>query len=96
MELTAIVLSAAAGMRLGFSIVNTHGLTRRDALHQAGREVMPIAGAALLMFALAALIEGFLSPSPAPYVVKAGVCLLTSAILVFYFVGLGYPREEEA
>jgi len=95
MELTAIVLSAAAGMRLGFSIVNTHGLTRRDALHKAGKEVMPVAGAALLMFGLAALIEGFLSPSPAPYVVKATVCLLTSGILVFYFVGLGYPPRGE-
>lgn len=94
LELTAIVLSAAAGMRLGFSLVNTHGLSRRDSLHKAAREVMPVAGAALLMFILAALIEGFLSPSPAPYVVKAAVCLLTSGILVFYLVALGRGNAE--
>jgi len=94
LELTAIVLSAAAGMRLGFALVDTGGLRRLDALRKAGTETMPIMGAALVMFALAALVEGFLSPSSAPYALKAAVCVLTSGMLMFYFVGLGWPRAE--
>jgi uncharacterized membrane protein SpoIIM required for sporulation len=83
LELTAIVLSAAAGMRLGFSLLNTGGLTRIASLRRAGVQTMPIMGVAIVIFALAALVEGLLSPSPAPYWVKASVA-----------IGLGYPGEE--
>jgi len=92
-ELTAIVLSAAAGMRLGFSLIDTRGFTRGDSLIRAGRRTMPVACAAMLMFALAALIEGFISPSPVAYSYKATVAAFSAASLVFYFIVLGYPRE---
>ena len=72
-ELTAIVLSAAAGMRLGFSLVETRGLSRGASLRQAGQEAKTTISAAIILFALAAVIEGFLSPSAAPYWVKASV-----------------------
>jgi len=91
-ELTAIVLSAGAGLRLGLSWMMPRGLSRSSALRQAGREVLPVVGAAMVMFFLAALIEGFLSPSGAPYAVKATVALVSSALLTFYFVVLGFPR----
>ena len=94
LELTAIVLSAAAGMRLGFSLVDTRGYGRAASLRLAAGEAMPTMCAATLMFVVAALIEGFLSPSAAPYWVKAGVAILSSAMLMFYFVILGYPRGE--
>jgi len=93
-ELTAIVLSAAAGMRLGFSLVDTRGLTRPASLRRATGEVMPTLWAAVVMFLLAALIEGFLSPSSAPYSVKALVAVLSAGLLMFYFVVLGYPRRD--
>lgn len=94
LELTAIVLSAAAGMRLGFSLVDTGGLTRAASLRRAGVETMPTMGAAVLMFVLAALVEGFVSPSPLPYWMKAVVAVVTAGMLLFYIVGLGYPRKE--
>ena len=50
-------------------------------------------GAMMVLFFLAALIEGFLSPSAAPYVVKAAVAVLSSGALMFYFVILGFPRR---
>jgi uncharacterized membrane protein SpoIIM required for sporulation len=92
-ELTAIVLAAAAGMRLGFALVDTRGLTRLASLHRAAREAMPAVGASMIMFFLAAMIEGFLSPSPAPYGIKALVAVLSAGLLMFYFVILGYPRR---
>lgn len=92
-ELTAVVLSAAAGMRLGFSLVDTRGFSRIDALRQAAREAMPTMGAALLLFLGAALIEGFVSPSPLPYEFKAAVCAISIMLLLAYFVGLGYVLQ---
>ena len=88
-ELTAIVFSAAAGMRLGFSLVATGGLTRGASLRKAVDRATPTMAAAVILFCLAALIEGFLSPSGAPYALKAGVALLSTAILCFYVFVLG-------
>jgi uncharacterized membrane protein SpoIIM required for sporulation len=91
-ELTAVVLSAAAGMRLGFSLIDTKGLSRVESLRRAGTDAVPTIWAAVIMFLLAALIEGFLSPSAAPYWVKAVVAVFSAGLLMFYFVMLGYPR----
>ena len=94
-ELTAVVLCAAAGMRLGFSLVDTHGLTRAASLRQAAAESSSTVWAAVVLFVLAAMIEAFLSPSAAPYAIKAAVAVLSCVLLVFYFVVLGYPRKRK-
>jgi uncharacterized membrane protein SpoIIM required for sporulation len=91
-ELTAIVLMAACGMRLGFALVDTGGLTRHDSLRQAGRQAMPLVGVAIVLFVLAAMIEGFLSPSAAPYELKAAVAIGSTLAMVFYYL-LGWPRR---
>jgi len=93
-ELTAIVLSAAAGMRMGFALIDTGGFTRIASLRQAALRAVPVMSAAVVMFLLAAMIEGFLSPSAAPYAVKAGVAVLSTGMLMFYFVILGYSHRE--
>jgi uncharacterized membrane protein SpoIIM required for sporulation len=93
-ELTAIVLASAAGMRLGFSMIDTHGLSRIASLQQAGREAMPTAAAAMVMLAIAAMIEAFLSPSAAPYAVKATVAIVSAVLLFFYIFVLGRPRRS--
>lgn len=92
-ELTAIVLTAAAGMRVGFSLVFTRGMTRIDSLRRAAEESVTPLSVGVLLFIGAAAIEAFISPSPLPYWVKAFVGVLTSGMLMFYFVMLGYPRS---
>jgi len=92
-ELTAIVFSAAAGMRLGFALVSTGGLSRMASLRKAAIEATPAVGAAVVLFCLAAVIEGFVSPSALPYEVKAGVAIASTAILLFYVLGLGLARR---
>lgn len=92
-ELTAVVLAAGAGMRMGFALLETKGLTRIASLRRAAAEAMPTMGAFVVLFMMAALIEAFVSPSPLPYSVKIGVCVFSILTLVFYFVVLGYPRK---
>ena len=94
-ELTAIVLAAGAGLRLGMSWIKTSGLTRISSLQKTAKESMPLMGAAMLMFFMAAIIEGFLSPSSAPYGVKAAVAIFSSGLLMFYFVVLGYAQRTQ-
>jgi uncharacterized membrane protein SpoIIM required for sporulation len=93
-ELTAIVLSAGAGLKLGMSWIAPGNLTRVDSMRKVGREALPIMGAAAVMFFLAALIEGFISPfAVLPFWVKAGVSMISTILLMFYFVVLGFPKD---
>jgi uncharacterized membrane protein SpoIIM required for sporulation len=92
-ELTAIALSAGSGLKLGIGWLFTKGMTRGASLQRAGREAMPMMGTAMVLFFLAAMIEGMLSPTSVPYFVKAGVAVLSSLTLMTYFVVLGFPRR---
>jgi hypothetical protein len=55
---------------------------------------MPMMGAAMVLFFLAALTEGFLSPTSAPYWIKATFAVVSSLLLMVYFVVLGFPRRS--
>lgn len=85
-ELTAVVLSAAAGMRLGFSLVFTQGYSRTDSLRIAGRRAMPMVGLAVLLFVGAAMIEAFVSPADVSPLLKAAVGAGTAAMLAAYMI----------
>lgn len=96
-ELTAIVLSAGAGLKIGLSWMKTNGLGRIESLTKTAREALPIAMCAVVLFCLAAVIEGFVSPTPEKYLpwwVKGIVAVMSSCLLMFYFVVLGYPRGD--
>nr|WP_261340243.1 stage II sporulation protein M [Rhodopirellula sallentina] len=90
--MTAIALSAAAGLRLGVGLFYTDGLTRMDSMRRSAHRSVPIMAAAATLFVLAAFTEGFLSPSPAPYLFKAAWAIMSSSLISFYFVVLGFPR----
>lgn len=88
-ELTAIVLSGGAGMRMGFSIIDTRDRERFESFRQESRRSLEVVGLAALLFSLAAFVEGLISPSSAPYFLKAGVAILSAIVLISYFVVLG-------
>ncbi|MFG0262703.1 MAG: stage II sporulation protein M [Novipirellula sp. JB048] len=95
-ELTAIALSAAAGLRLGMGWFRTGGLDRFDSLRASAVRAVPVMAAAAAMFVLAAFTEGFLSPSPLPFIFKAAWAVMSSGLITFYFVILGFPWPQRA
>jgi uncharacterized membrane protein SpoIIM required for sporulation len=97
-ELTAIVLSAGAGLKIGLSWLLTNGLSRVDSLTKTAREALPIAMCAVALFCFAAVIEGFVSPTSSsfmPWWIKGFVAMCSSFLLMVYFVVLGYPRGDD-
>jgi len=92
-ELTAIALAGGAGLRIGLGLFSTGGLARIDSLFNAAKLAVPIMSASAVLFFLAALTEGFISPSPLPYFVKAMWAILSSGLISFYFVVLGFPHD---
>jgi uncharacterized membrane protein SpoIIM required for sporulation len=93
-ELTAVVLASAAGMHMGFALVDPQGWTRYEAMRRAAREAVPTVILSVTLFILAAGIEAFVSPSSLPYAVKALVAVVSSSLLMAYFVLLGMPHAE--
>ena len=93
MELTAIVLSGAAGLVLGAAIVAPGRLSRRHAIRQAARRAMTLAWGIMLMFLAAACIEAFWSASTV--IPRSGKYLfgaLQWALVIGYFVFMGRSR----
>jgi uncharacterized membrane protein SpoIIM required for sporulation len=60
-ELTAIVLSAQAGLLLGFRLLVTGRLSRRASLKRAGKTAIPLITGSVLFLVIAAVIEAFWS-----------------------------------
>jgi len=83
-ELTAIVFSGAAGLRLGWGLIDTQGRSRLASLRREAVNALPTVGAAVVLFVLAAFLEGFVSASRLPYAGKAAIALASAGLLVVY------------
>ncbi len=88
-ELTAIVFAGAAGLRLGSGLIDTNGRTRLASLRGEAQRALPTVGASVVLFVLAAFLEGFVSASSLPYAFKAGIALGCVALLVVYLTLVG-------
>lgn len=86
-ELTAIVISGAAGLRMGYALVDTGGRTRVGSLRQSAPDVARMIVGAAVMLLIAAGVEAFWSPSAAPPFVKwvfsAAFSFLVGGFLLF-------------
>lgn len=86
-ELTAIVLSGAAGLRVGWALLAPGRYSRRRALLEAGRIGVRIIYGAAALFLIAAFVEAFWSsiadvPTSTKYWVGAGAWALVLAYLI--------------
>lgn len=89
LELNGIVFSGAAGLRMGWALIAPGRYKRVDAFKRAGTLAVPLFFGASGMLVLAAVVEGFWSPSPIPPLVKyiAGISLWLLVVLYFIFAG---------
>ena len=91
-EITGLVLSGMAGMKMGLALIHPGRLSRGHAVHAASEKMFPVIVGAALMIFLAAFFEAFWSASSAiPVSVKYGVGALcwTLVIVFFAFAGRG-------
>lgn len=61
-EIPAILISAAAGLIIGYGVIAPGRLPRLTALREASRRAVPLLIGVVLMLMEAGLVEGFLSP----------------------------------
>jgi uncharacterized membrane protein SpoIIM required for sporulation len=89
-ELTAIVLSGAAGLRLGHSLLAPGRRTRAQALLIAARESAVLLYGVVAMLLIAAAVEAFWSSARwLPSIVKYGVAAVCWTFVVAYLAFQG-------
>jgi uncharacterized membrane protein SpoIIM required for sporulation len=90
LELIAIVLSGAAGLRLGLAVIAPGNRSRKSALVAAAKPAVRIMYGAAILFFLAACVEAFWSPHTAlPPNAKIAIGVAGWALVLLYFLFAG-------
>lgn len=91
-ELTAIVLSGAAGLKLGYALLVPGQLTRVEALKRAAAVAIRLVYGVIIMLLIAAFIEAFWSSNNVfPALVKYAVGVALWCIVLAYLLLCGRP-----
>ncbi len=95
MELTAIILSGAAGLKLGMALVKPGRKSRSLALRDNASIAIRIVYGAATMFIIAAFIEAFWSSKAAlPLGLKVAVGILLWILMLVYFLRQGSSQTR--
>lgn len=87
LELTLIVVSAAAGLAMGQALVASSDRPRRDVVREAALQSLVVLGGCLPWFVVLGLVEGLISPDPT---VPASLKVVLGLLLWFFFVLLAW------
>jgi len=89
LELTAVFLAAAVGMRLGWSVVSPGDRPRGQVLAEQGRAVVAAAVGLVVVLLVSGLIEALVTPSPLPTFVRIAIGVAAEAAFLGYVVHFG-------
>ena len=95
LELSAIVVSGAAGMRLGWSLLAPGDRWRSDALAEEGQHAAVVMLGLVLAFTGAALVEGFVTPRAWPAWLEIGIGAIALLAFAVPVVLRGRAAREE-
>lgn len=89
LELTAVFLAAAAGMRLGWSVISPGNRPRGQVLAEQGRAVVAIVVGLVVVLLVSGAIEALVTPSPLPTFVRIGIGIAAEAAFLAYVIYFG-------
>jgi uncharacterized membrane protein SpoIIM required for sporulation len=93
LELSAVFLAAATGLRLGWSIIDPGPLPRGQALAEAGRAAVTIALGLIVVLLVSGSIEAFVTPSSLPTWARILIGGCVEAAFLGYVIGAGRRAE---
>jgi uncharacterized membrane protein SpoIIM required for sporulation len=96
LELSCIVLSGGAGLRLAWALLRPGDRSRRDALRLAGEQAIRVMLLVIPALGVAGILEAFLSPSGAPVTLKIVVGAVAGLALWSYIALVGRSPKRTA
>jgi len=96
LELSCIVLSGGAGLRLAWALLRPGERSRRDALRLAGAQAIRVMLLVIPALGIAGILEAFLSPSDAPLAVKITAGAIAAVVLWAYIALAGRSIKRTA
>ncbi|EYF06934.1 stage II sporulation protein M [Chondromyces apiculatus] len=91
-ELFAVCLCGAAGLSVGQALIFPGRLRRLDSLARRGREAGAVVVGAVLLFFIAALLEGYFRQIVHHIPARLAVALVTALLWIGYFLRFGKQR----
>lgn len=88
-ELTSVIIAGAAGLRLGWTVIDPGDRSRGTALSEEGRRTVVLVLGVVLSLAVAGTIEGFITGSSLPTAIRVGVGVVVELAFVAYLVVCG-------
>jgi uncharacterized membrane protein SpoIIM required for sporulation len=89
LELTAVFLAGAVGMRLGWLVISPGDRPRGQVLAEQGRGVVAVAVGLVAVLGVSGLIEALVTPSPFPTWLRVAIGALAEALFLAYIVYFG-------
>jgi uncharacterized membrane protein SpoIIM required for sporulation len=89
LELSAVFLAAATGLRLGWTIIDPGPRPRGRALAEEGRASITIALGLIVVLLVSGLIEAFVTPSPLPTWARILIGVAAEAAFLSYVIVAG-------
>ncbi|HSZ40116.1 MAG TPA: stage II sporulation protein M [Trebonia sp.] len=89
LELSAVFLAAAAGLRLGWTVIDPGNRRRGQALAEEGRAAVTIAIGLIVVLGVSGVIEAFVTPSHLPTWLRIGIGAAAVAAFIAYALVFG-------
>jgi uncharacterized membrane protein SpoIIM required for sporulation len=96
LELPAILLAGAAGLRLGYGMLFPGALRWKDSVALGGADASRLISGVIPMLVVAGVLEGFFSPSHAPVALKFAVGGLLFTLLMLWLTRRAKADAAEA
>ena len=93
-EFTTIFIAGGAGLKMGYALIAPTQFTRKRTLTDAAKTAVQLIGGCVVLLIIAGVIEGFVSPSSLPSIVKIGFGFATGVLLFCYLFLMGEPNGE--
>jgi uncharacterized membrane protein SpoIIM required for sporulation len=94
LELTAVFLAAAVGMRLGWMVVSPGNRPRGQVLAEQGRAVVAVAVGLAGVLLLCGLIEALVTPAPVPTAVRIAIGAVAEIAFLGYIFHFGRKADR--
>jgi uncharacterized membrane protein SpoIIM required for sporulation len=94
LEISAVIVAGAAGLRIGWTVIDPGDRTRVVALGEEGRRAGTVVMGLVVAFLMAALVEGFVTGRPWPTSVRIAIGVIVFVAFWGWTIAFGVRQRR--